>query len=155
MSEWEFIADMEQLFERHQMKRESVDAILACRIIEIEFYLSTDQKKHATYMPFHSGNIILLNMLRSGHEIELSLAHEIGHIFYDRRVYRLFRKYDDDYFNNRNAWTSHISHHCQEDLTEWAAERFCRENPGYLRGVLTEIVEGKSYPQIEVSYALR
>jgi len=45
-----------------------------------------------------------------------------------------------------------MSSDCEEDLVEMAAVRFCRENPGYLRNILTNIVTGKAYSHITLDF---
>ena len=74
-----------------------------------------------------------MNAARPCTEIEESFAHEIAHAYYDRRISRLFKKRE-------------------EDLIDWAVIKFCKENTGYLRGALADIMVGKAYQNIRTCY---
>lgn len=143
----EFIAEMQALFESRPMRRESVDALLRHQVYEVEFCRGEDARMKASMVrmsripsKWYRGRVdIWLNICLPSDDVEVCFAHEIAHAYYDGGLHRLFRKHEEGF-----------SEPLYEAFVEGAARMFVADNPGYLTGVLADLLAGKGGYLIDV-----
>ena len=151
MGEAEFVREMEKLFEDHPMQKESFEKVLLYEISSVEFYSSRGSESPGASMTNlgRGVNWIWMNISHPEYKMDESFAHEVAHIYYMKRISRIFNKHIRALY--QDSWTG-TSNACEEDLIEWSAVRFCRENPGYVSGVLSDIILGNGYRHIRITY---